>query len=82
MIAAELRSQLIMSAVLGDALLVTNAILSCHSRAMAAWCIAVGPYALNINPLHPQLILPGGHAREEGGHNRIFLLSKIGLLKP
>ena len=81
MIAGGSLGQLIMPAILCGALLVTNR--DPFGAAIGLWLF--GASLLDLAPyiydsLQPQLILLGGHTGEEGGHDWIFLLSKMGLL--
>ncbi len=74
--------QLIVPAVLCGALLVKNR--DPFGGAIGLWLLGVSlldvaPYAYDA--LHPQLTLLGGHTGEEGGHDWIYLLSKLGLLQ-
>lgn len=73
--------QLIVPAVLCGALLLKNR--DPFGAAIGLWLLGVSlldvaPYAYDA--LHPQLMLLGGHTGEEGGHDWIYLLSKLGLL--
>ena len=82
MIAGGSLGQLIMPAILCGALLVTNR--DPFGAAIGLWLF--GASLLDLAPyiydsLHPQLMLLGGHTGEEGGHDWIFLLGKMGLLK-
>jgi hypothetical protein len=74
--------QLIVPAVLCGALLIKNR--DPFGAAIGLWLLGVSlldvaPYAYDA--LHPQLVLLGGHTGEEGGHDWIYLLTKLGLLQ-
>jgi len=82
MIAGGSLGQLIMPAILCGALLITNR--DPFGAAIGLWLF--GASLLDLSPyiydsLHPQLILLGGHTGEDGGHDWIYLLDKIGWLK-
>ncbi len=82
MIAGGSLGQLIMPAILCGALLITNR--DPFGAAIGLWLF--GASLLDLAPyiydsLHPQLILLGGHTGEDGGHDWIYLLDKMGLLK-
>jgi hypothetical protein len=74
--------QLAMPAIMAGALLIRNR--DPFGAALGTWLFAVS--LLDLSPyvydsLHPQLVLLGGHTGEEGGHDWIYLLSAMGLLK-
>lgn len=74
--------QLIVPAVLCGALLTKGR--DPFGAAIGLWLVGVSlldvaPYAYDA--LHPQLVLLGGHTGEEGGHDWIYMLSKLGLLQ-
>ena len=73
--------QLIVPAVLCGALLVKNR--DPFGAAIGLWLLGVSlldvaPYAYDA--LKPQLVLLGGHTGEEGGHDFIYLFTRMGLL--
>ena len=74
--------QLIMPSILCGALLLKNRDAfgaAIGLRLVGVSFLDIAPYAYDA--LHPQLTLHGGHAGETGGHDWIFLLEKLGLLK-
>ncbi len=82
MIAGGSLGQLIMPAILCGAMLITNR--DPFGAAIGLWLF--GASLLDLAPyiydsLHPQLMLLGGHTGEDGGHDWIFLLGQMGLLK-
>lgn len=82
MIAGGTLGQLIMPAILCGALLLKNR--DAFGAAIGLWLFGVSlldvaPYAYDA--LHPQLTLLGGHTGEQGGHDWIFMLGKLGLLQ-
>jgi hypothetical protein len=81
-IAGGTLGQLIMPSILCGALLLKNR--DAFGAAIGLWLVGVSlldiaPYAYDA--LHPQLTLLGGHTGEQGGHDWIFMLDKLGLLK-
>jgi hypothetical protein len=81
-IAGGTLGQLIMPAVLCGALLVTNR--DPFGAAIGLWLIGVS--LLDVSPyvydaLYPQLTLLGGGTGEQGGHDWIYLLGELHLLK-
>jgi hypothetical protein len=82
MIAGGTLGQLIMPAILCGALLLKNR--DAFGAAIGLWLFGVSlldiaPYAYDA--LHPQLTLLGGHTGEQGGHDWMFLLGKLGLIQ-
>ena len=82
MVAGGSLGQLIMPAILCGALLVTQR--DPFGAAIGLWLFGVS--LLDLSPyiydaLHPQLTLLGGGTGEDGGHDWIYLLSEMGMLK-
>ena len=74
--------QLLMPAILAVALLVTNR--DPFGASIGLWLLGVSfldlaPYVYDA--LHPQLMLLSGTTGEEGGHDWIYLLKAMGMLK-
>jgi hypothetical protein len=75
-------AQLLMPAIIAVALLIRNR--DPFGAALGTWFFGVSlldlaPYV--YDSLHPELMLLGGHTGAEGGHDWIYLLSKLGLLE-
>ena len=74
--------QLLMPAILAGALLITNR--DPFGASIGLWLLGVSfldvaPYVYDA--LHPQLMLLSGTTGEEGGHDWIYLLKAMGMLK-